>query len=135
MGRFPRCDGEYQLLKDSLNRLYIKAILLQIGVAIPLVLIAWLLVDKTAALSAAVGGLSVVCGSVVYAALARESTLTARPAGSVLRRHLLAEVSKVLVVLGVLFGAFASGWFVPVWLVGAMVVALIGHWLLVFLIR
>jgi F0F1-type ATP synthase assembly protein I len=113
----------------------LKAVLLQVAVSVPVVLLAWMLSGSHAALSAVMGGLAVVLGGAAYGLLARESRVTAVGAGAVLRKHVFAEVIKVVVVAGVMLFAFASGWFVPVWLMVAMVVALLGHWLLVFLIR
>jgi F0F1-type ATP synthase assembly protein I len=124
-----------RLLRDSLSRLYLKAVLLQVAVSVPVVLLAWMLSGPHAALSAVVGGMAVVLGGAAYGLLARESRVTAVGAGAVLRKHVFAEVIKVVVVAGVMLVAFASGWFAPVWLMVAMVVALLGHWLLVFLIR
>jgi ATP synthase protein I len=123
------------LLKDSLNRLYFKAVLLQALVSLPVALVAWMWAGANAAVSALVGGGAVVLGSAAYGLLARESRVSAIGAGAVLRKHVLAEVAKVAVVAGVMLIAFASGWFAPVWLMAAMVVALIGHWFLIFLIR
>ena len=74
-------------------------------------------------------------GSLAYAALARGSKVSAVSAGRVLGRHLVAETTKVLVVLTLMFAALASGWFVASWLLVAMGVTLLGHWLALLLIR
>jgi hypothetical protein len=67
--------------------------------------------------------------------LARKSKVVAVSAGHVIRRHALAEVAKWMVVLAAVFGALSSGWFAATWLVAAMCVALLGHWLVFLIIR
>lgn len=123
------------MLIDSLGRLYQKVILVQVGLALLVVLAAVIFEGKLAALSALVGGASVVVASFVYAILARKSKVSAVSAGKVLQRHAFAEAAKWLVVLGLLFGALNSGWFIATWLVAAMCVALLGHWLVFLIIR
>lgn len=123
------------VLIDSLGRLYQKVILVQAGLALLVVLAATIFAGKLAALSALVGGASVVVASFVYAVLARKSKVSQVSAGKVLRRHAFAEAAKWLVVLGLLFGALNSGWFIATWLVAAMCVALLGHWLVFLIIR
>ena len=123
------------MLADSLGRLYQKVILVQAGLALLMVLVAAIFAGKLAALSALVGGASVVVASFAYAALARKSKVSQVSAGKVLRRHALAETAKWLVVLGLLFGALNSGWFIASWLVAAVCVALLGHWLVFLIIR
>jgi hypothetical protein len=34
-----------------------------------------------------------------------------------------------------MFGAFASGWFPPVWLLAAVCIALAGHWIAVLFVK
>jgi F0F1-type ATP synthase assembly protein I len=123
------------VLIDSLGRLYQKVILVQAGLALLVVLAAVIFEGKLGALSALVGGVSVVTASFVYAVLARKSKVSQVSAGKVLRRHAFAEAAKWLVVLGLLFGALNSGWFIATWLVAAMCVALLGHWLVFLIIR
>jgi F0F1-type ATP synthase assembly protein I len=123
------------VLIDSLGRLYQKVILVQAGLALLVVLAAAIFEGKLAALSALVGGVSVVTASFVYAALARKSQVSQVSAGKVLCRHAFAEAAKWLVVLGLLFGALNSGWFIATWLVAATCVALLGHWLVFLIIR
>ncbi len=123
------------MLIDSLGRLYQKVILAQTGLALLVVLAAAIFDGKLAALSALVGGALVVVASFVYATLARKSKVSQVSAGKVLRRHAFAETAKWLVVLGLLFGALNSGWFIATWLVAAMCVALLGHWLVFLIIR
>jgi F0F1-type ATP synthase assembly protein I len=123
------------VLIDSLGRLYQKVILVQAGLALLVVLAAAIFEGKLAALSALVGGASVVVASFVYAVVARKSKVSQVSAGKVLRRHAFAEAGKWLVVLGLLFGALTSGWFIATWLVAAMCVALLGHWFVFLIVR
>lgn len=123
------------MLRDSLERLYQKVTFLQALLVLLMIVIAVVIDGQVAAISALSGGVAVLTSSFVYAALASESEVSAISAGNVLRRHIVAEVAKVVVVLMLLLCALASGWFVAGWLVVTMVVALSGHWLAVFIIR
>ena len=123
------------MLIDSLSSLYRKVISVQAILGAAVILIAMVSDGNLAALSALVGALSVVAGSMAYAVLVRKSKVVAVSAGSVIRRHALAEVAKWMVVLVVIFGALSSGWFAATWLVAAMCVALLGHWLVFLIIR
>ena len=123
------------MLRDSLERLYQKVIFLQALLVLLMIVIAAVFDGQVAAISALSGGVAVLTSSLVYAALASESKVSAISAGNVLRRHIAAEVAKVVVVLTLVLCALASGWFVAGWLVATMVVALSGHWLAVFIIR
>lgn len=123
------------MLIDSLGRLYQKVIFVQIGLLGMVALAAAVFAGGLAALSALAGGISVVGGSLAYAALARKSKVSAVSAGKVLRRHAFAEAAKWLVVLGLLLGALNSGWFIATWLVAAMCVALLGHWFVLLIVQ
>lgn len=123
------------MLIDSLTSLYRKVISVQAILGAAVMLIAIVFDGNLAALSAFIGALSVVAGSTAYAVLARKSKVVAVSAGHVIRRHALAEVAKWMVVLVAVFGALSSGWFVATWLVAAMCVALLGHWLVFLIIR
>lgn len=123
------------MLKDDLSRLYQKVIFLQALLALFVIVCAFAVSGHIAALSALSGSAAVMVGSVVYAALAKESKVSAIPAGRVLQRHLLAEVAKITVVLILVLCALSSGWFVAGWLVAAMSLTLAGHWFAVFIIR
>jgi len=123
------------VLIDSLERLYQKVIFVQIGLTGMVVVAAAVFEGSSAALSAMVGGMSVVIGSLVYAVLARKSKVSAVSAGTVMRRHAFAEAAKWLVVLGLLLGALTSGWFIATWLVAAMCVAPLGHWFVFLIVR
>ena len=123
------------MLRDSLERLYQKVIFLQALLVLLMIVIAAVFDGQVAAISALSGGVAVLTSNFVYAALASESKVSAISAGNVLRRHIAAEVAKVVVVLTLVLCALASGWFVAGWLVATMVVALSGHWLAVFIIR
>ena len=123
------------MLIDSLGRLYQKVIFVQIGLLGMVALAAAVFAGGLAALSALAGGISVVGGSLAYAALASKSKVSAVSAGRVLRRHAFAEAAKWLVVLGLLLGALNSGWFIATWLVAAMCVALLGHWFVLLIVQ
>ena len=123
------------MLIDSLGRLYQKVISIQVGLIFVVMCVALILGNRASAISALVGGVAVVAGTVAYALLARTSKVSAVAAGYVLRRHGVAEVAKWLVVSGLMLGALSSGWFVATWLVAAMCVALLGHWLVFLIIR
>jgi len=123
------------MLKDSLGRLYQKTIFLQALLVLIFTVFAVVVAGKNAAISTLTGGVAVVVSSVVYAALARKSKVSAVSAGSVLRQHLTAEAAKIIVVLTLLLCALISGWFAAGWLVAAMGVTLLGHLLSVFIIR
>ncbi len=123
------------MLRDALAKTYQKVVGLQAILVCLLALAASAWVGQPAAISALVGGLTIVIGNLAYTGVARESQLSAKPAGRVLGRHLLAEASKLLVVVLSLALAFASGWFDAGWLLAAMCVALVGQWLALLTIR
>lgn len=117
------------MLRDGLGKIYQKVILTQALLGCFMVLVAQLASGKAAAVSVVTGAAAVLSGSLVYAVLARHSKVSAVSAERVLGRHLLAEAAKVLVVLAIVLLAMASGWFVAGWLIAAMAVTLLGHWL------
>ncbi len=123
------------MLRDALGQTYRKVIFLQSILTIMVAIAALLVAGQSPAVSALTGGVAVVVGSIAYAALARESKVSMVSAGRVLGRHLLAEAAKVLLVLSLVFASLASGWFVAVWLIAAMAVALLGQWLALLIIR
>ena len=123
------------MLKDSLGATYRKVIFLQMLLAGIFALIALMARGQLAAVSAIGGGMAVVMGSIAYAIVARETKVVAVSGKLVLTRHALAEVAKVVVTLGLMLGAYASGWFAAGWLLAAMGVALTGHVLAVLFIK
>ncbi len=123
------------MLKDDLGKLYQKVIFLQALLALTFIVCALAFGGQIAALSALSGSAAVMVGSLIYATLAKESKVSAIPAGRIFQRHLLAEVTKIVVMLTLVFCALWSGWFVASWLVVAMCVTLAGHWFVVFIIR
>jgi F0F1-type ATP synthase assembly protein I len=123
------------VLRDGLGQTYKKVIFAQVLLAASTIIVALLVSGQTAAVSGLIGAVAVLTGSLVYTALARESKVSAVSAGRVLGRHLLAEAAKVLVVLTIVLVALASGWFVAGWLIAAMGVTLLGHWLALLIIR
>lgn len=120
------------MLKDSLGQTYQKVIALQVTLTLMFSTGAWLIGGLMAASSALVGGVSVAVGSLAYAFLNREIKASAK---QILMRHLLGEGAKVLIVLNFILCALISGWFDVAWLVGAMGVALVGHWLAILLVH
>jgi len=123
------------MLRDGLGQTYQKVMFAQALLAAITAMVALIAGGQAAAVSSITGGAAVLTGSLAYAVLARESKVSAVSAGRVLGRHLLAEAAKVLVVLTLMFAALASGWFVAGWLLAAMGVTLLGHWLALLIIR
>ena len=122
-------------MRDGLGQTYQKVMFAQALLAAITAMVALIAGGQAAAVSSITGGAAVLTGSLAYAVLARESKVSAVSAGRVLGRHLLAEAAKVLVVLTLMFAALASGWFVAGWLLAAMGVTLLGHWLALLIIR
>ncbi len=123
------------MLRDGLGQTYQKVIFAQALLAASTIVVALVASGQAAAVSGLTGSVAVLTGSLVYAVLARESKVSAVSAGRVLGRHLLAEAAKVLAVLTIVLAALASGWFVAGWLLAAMGVTLLGHWLALLIIR
>ncbi len=123
------------MLRDSLGRIYQKVVFFQAVLALSIALPVLLFIGSLEALSVLAGAAAVVLGGLVYAALARETKVTAVSAGRVFSRHLMAEGAKILVVLALIVSALGSGWFAAGWLVAAMCVTLIGHGLAVLIIK
>ena len=123
------------VLNDPLTRLYQKVVCLQALIALAAAAGALLIAGRQASVSALAGGIAVIIGSCAYALIARESQVSAISGKRALGRHVLAEFAKIAAVLIVLFAAIASGWFVVGWLVLAMAITLMGHWLVVLIIR
>lgn len=123
------------MLTDALGQTYRKVIVTQALLTCLMMIIALVFAGFSAAQSVLVGGVTVLIGSILYAALARESKVSAVSAGRVLGRHLAAEAAKVLVILTLVLASLASGWFVAGWLLAAMGVALMGHWLALLIIK
>lgn len=108
---------------------YRKVLILQaIGTAL-LALVTFTLLGQLVAVSALLGGASIMVGNLVYAFIARPVTVTAKPGGEVLLRHALAQLAKLIIVLFLMLAAFASGALAPGWFLVAMGVALACHWL------
>lgn len=123
------------MLRDGLGRIYQKVIFAQALLAAVTAIVALISGGQAAAVSALTGGAAVLVGSLAYAVLARLSKVSAVSGGRVLGRHLLAEAAKVSLVLILTFAALASGWFVAGWVLAAMGVTLLGHWLALLIIR
>jgi F0F1-type ATP synthase assembly protein I len=78
--------------------------------------------------SALIGGGAVLAGNLAYAFVARPATVFAVSGKRVLLRHMLAEVAKLCIALGLMFAAFASQSFDGGWLLVGMGSALLAHW-------
>jgi F0F1-type ATP synthase assembly protein I len=122
------------MLADSLATTYRKVLGAQ-GVLVLMLAAFGLLQGLNVAVSVLMGGAAVLAGNLVYFAVAREKSVSAKSAGRVLGRHLFAEVAKLLTITVILLVALASGWFVPLWVLAAMGVALLGHWLALLIIK
>lgn len=106
---------------------YRKVLVTQSVVVLIFAALAWVWQGQVAGISALFGGLIIVVGNLAYAFVARPSTVTAKSGNQVLLRHVLAELAKILFVLGLMLFAFSSGKFDAVWLIAALGVALLGH--------
>jgi hypothetical protein len=105
-----------------------KVIIFQTVAALVLSLAALVFVDRQTALSALAGAVIIVAGNLSYALIARQSKVVAKPGGEVLLRHVLAQLAKLLIIFGLMLGAFTSNWFQAGWLVASMGAALLVHW-------
>jgi F0F1-type ATP synthase assembly protein I len=112
-----------------------KVIIFQTVAALVLSLAALVFVDKQMALSALAGAGIIVAGNLSYAWIARQSKLVAKPGGEVLLRHVLAQIAKLLIIFGLMLGAFTSNWFQAGWLVASMGAALLVHWVSLLFLR
>ncbi|MBL8513981.1 MAG: ATP synthase subunit I [Betaproteobacteria bacterium] len=122
------------MLADSLATTYRKVLSVQ-GALILICAVASLVQGTQGAVSVLCGGAAVLAGNLVYFAVAREKSVSAKPAGRVLGRHLFAEVAKLLTILVILLVALASGALGPLWVLAGMGVALMGHWLALLIIK
>lgn len=79
-------------------------------------------------ISVLIGGGAVFIGSLAYAFVARPAKVFAVSGKHVFIRHLFAEVAKLTICLGLVFGAFVTGSFDGRWLLVGMGIALLAHW-------
>jgi hypothetical protein len=112
-----------------------KVIIFQTVAALVLSLAALVFVDKQMALSALAGAAIIVAGNLSYAWIARQSKVVAKPGGEVLLRHVLAQIAKLLIIFGLMLGAFTSNLFQAGWLVASMGAALLVHWVSLLFLR
>jgi F0F1-type ATP synthase assembly protein I len=106
---------------------YRKVLVTQAVVVLGFAALALVWQGQIAAVSALFGGLIIIVGNLAYAFIARPSKVKAQSGNQVLLRHVLAEVAKILFVLGLMLFAFSAGKFDAVWLIAAVGVALLGH--------
>jgi hypothetical protein len=112
-----------------------KVIVFQTVAALVLSSAALVLLDKLTALSALAGAAIIVAGNLSYAWIARQSKVVAKPGGEVLLRHVVAQIAKLLIIFGLMLGAFTSNWFQAGWLVASMGAALLVHWVSLLFLR
>ncbi len=131
------------MLVDSLSRIYAKVFLLQCAIAGALVLVL-LPFDLHLSASALVGAVAVLSGNACYILWETRGAVVGvvgrgkarkRLGGSILGRHLIAEVLKIAVIAGLLLAALASGRFDALWVVIAASVVIVGHGLAFLIIR
>ncbi len=122
------------MLADSLGTTYRKVLGVQCVLVLMLAAMGMLQGFNVAG-SLLAGGIAVLAGNLVYFAVAREKSVSAKPAGRVLGRHLFAEVAKLLTIAVSLVLLLASGWLVPLWVLAGMGAALTGHWLALLIIK
>jgi F0F1-type ATP synthase assembly protein I len=112
-----------------------KVIIFQTVAALVLSLAALVFAGKQMAISALAGALIIVAGNFSYAWIARRSKIVAKPGGEVLLRHVLAQIAKLLIIFGLMLGAFTSNWFQAGWLLASMGAALLVHWVSLLFLR
>jgi hypothetical protein len=112
-----------------------KVIIFQTVAALVLSLAALVFVDKQTALSTLAGAVIIVTGNLSYAWIARQSKVVAKPGGEVLLRHVLAQIAKLLIIFGLMLGAFTSNLFQAGWLVASMGATLLVHWVSLLFLR
>jgi hypothetical protein len=112
-----------------------KVIVFQTVAALVLSSAALVLLDKLTARSALAGATIIIAGNLSYAWIARQSKVVAKPGGEVLLRHVFAQIAKLLIIFGLMLGAFTSNWFQVGWLVASMGTALLVHWVSLLFLR
>jgi hypothetical protein len=117
---------------DSVLR---KVLCLQILATTAIAAVGGLAAGQLGLLSAFCGGGIVVVGNLAYAWVARPSRMHARSGSEVLLRHVLAQLAKLSMVLGLMSVAFVSGFFVAGWLLAGVAASLMGHWISLLFLR
>ena len=107
---------------------YRLVLILQAAAVLLVVVFSIFFAGETAAASALIGGGAVVAGSLAYAFIARPAKVFAVSGKRVLLRHVVAEVAKLMIILGCVFAAFATKSFDGGWLLVGMGGTLLGHW-------
>lgn len=110
-----------------LGNAYRRVLTVQVIVVVVFALIALFWHGQFASVSALSGGFIIIAGNLAYAMVARPSKVDAKSGNQVLLRHVLAELAKILFVVGLMSAAFVSDMFDAVWLIAALGVALLGH--------
>lgn len=83
---------------------------------------------QLAAVAALIGGTAVIVGTLAYAFVVRPAKVFAVSGKRVLLRHVFAELAKLSLILGLLFGAFATQRFDGGWLLAGLILGLLAHW-------
>lgn len=130
---FLRVVGNMQ--REQVSDAIWKVIVFQIVITLVLSLATVIFVDKPTSLSVLAGAFIIVAGNLSYGWIARRSMVMAKPAGQVLLRHVLAQIAKLLIIFGLMLGAFTSNWFQAGWLVASMGAALLVHWMSLLFVR
>jgi F0F1-type ATP synthase assembly protein I len=107
---------------------YRKVLMLQAIATLALAGLALLLAGELPAVSALVGGLTIMAGNLAYAFIARPSRTSAKAGSAVLLTHVLAQLTKLGLILILMIAAFASGRVMHGWLIIGLAVALAAHW-------
>jgi F0F1-type ATP synthase assembly protein I len=109
-----------------------RVLKLQVVSAAALSLLAFGIGGQLEGVSALIGGGAVIAGSLAYAFLVRPAKVFAVSGRRVLLRHIFAEIAKLSLVLGLLFGAFATRSFDGGWLLVGLIFGLLAHWAAIF---
>jgi F0F1-type ATP synthase assembly protein I len=109
-----------------------RVLIVQVASVALLTVVALVSSGQLAAISALAGGGTVVVGSLVYAFIVRPAEVFAVSGRRVLLRHIVAELAKLSLVLGLLFGAFATRSFDGGWLLAGFILVLLAYWAAIF---
>lgn len=112
-----------------LGDIFRKVLVLQSALTGVVAVIAWLSSGWWEAGSAVTGGAIVMLSSLAYAWVVRPRGVSVRSGNAVLMQHLMAELAKLVLLLGLMVAAFASQRFAAGWLVSGLACAVAGHWL------
>jgi hypothetical protein len=95
----------------------------------------FVLAGRLASISVLLGGASILAGNLGYAFVARPSRLAAKSGSGVLFTHVLAQATKVFLVLALMLYLLSSNQLAAGWFIAGLATALLGHWLSLLLVR